>query len=104
MTALYSERLLALWNASGPVSMVVPAGKRAIVMTVAVLNLGSVDIAANVSVTGSAALAWVTCPGPNKGVQVTQLRQVAYAGETLTLSMAGGAGYATVSGYLLSGL
>jgi hypothetical protein len=99
--SLYTQRFVAIYNAGGSATFTVPPGKRAIVMSMAMLNTGSVEIGASLTISGTALLAWLSCPGPNKGAYITELRMAVLAGESMVLNLTA-PGYATAAGYLLA--
>jgi hypothetical protein len=97
---VYSERFCALWNSTATQRFVVPAGYRAIVMTVTAQSAAAAAMAVGAYIENVGCIAWLPFTGSNQGAQNTNLRQVARSGETLMLT-ATGLAYAVMSGYLL---
>jgi hypothetical protein len=100
-TPLYTERFAEVVNKAGSATYTVPAGKRAIVMSLVAVSLVAGGMGASVVVSGGRLLAWLAFTGQNVGGAQVDLRQPVYAGEQLVLNTTA-VGYATVSGYLLT--
>lgn len=100
LTKVYSQRFCQLWNSGQPSTYVVPAGKRAVIMSVSAINGSATQAAAQVAITGVGIAAYALMPAAPAGVEVTNLRQVVNAGETISFTIGGTGGYGMVSGYL----
>lgn len=97
---LYTQRLVSIWNAGGPADVVVPAGKRFIVMTLVAQSGSVAPLGVSLSVPGIASLGWIAISAVNAGQVLTNLRAVANAGETMRLGVTAVC-YASAFGYVL---
>jgi hypothetical protein len=96
---LYSERFLRLVNTTEWNYFVVPGAKRAVVRNVTLVNDGGSPCRFYVMVAGTIAVNR-TVPETDPRTILLELRQVAYAGESIGASSSTAFGHLLVSGYL----
>lgn len=101
MAKVYSTRFIEIWGSAGDHTYTVPAGYKAIVQTVAVVNLGAAVIHAALQRTGANVCWYAPVPATGGAAVVTNLRAVFGPGEVIDLNTSDVA-YGSCHGYLFN--
>lgn len=99
-TRPYSERFILAHGPGGTWNYTVPAGRRAIVTDLVILNVASA--AANCILSLAGYTVYLAAVPGNYGTSHTSMRQVAYGLEVVAIVTGGSDMRASLSGYLLN--
>jgi len=97
---VYSERLLSTPGHTGWVIWTIPAGHRAVVKHLALVNYGEADVYVQLAIAGEAFFG-KDVPGPTDGLQQGGM-WVGYGGETIGIYCAGPGCGVGIYGYLFA--